>query len=107
MSHTETLLWTEKYRPKELKDLIVPERIAKKLDKGVYQNMLFYGGPGSGKTSSAKILATGHPHMYINCSSETGVDTVRTKISEFCSKLSLLDGERKLKVVILDEFDGV
>jgi len=107
MSHAEKLLWTEKYRPKELKDLIVPERIAKKLDKGVYQNMLFYGGPGSGKTSSAKILATGHPYLYINCSSETGVDTVRTKISEFCSTLSLLDGERKLKVVILDEFDGV
>jgi len=107
MTHLETLLWTERYRPKELKDLIVPERIYKKLDKGVYQNLLFYGGPGSGKTSSAKILANGHPYMYINCSSETGVDTVRTKISEFCSTLSLLDGERKLKVVILDEFDGV
>ena len=107
MSHTEKLLWTEKYRPKELKDLIVPERIYKKLDKGVYQNLLFYGGPGSGKTSSAKILSNGHPTLYINCSSETGVDVVRTKVSEFCSTLSLLDGERKLKVVILDEFDGV
>jgi len=49
MSHTKALLWTEKYRPQELSDLIVPERIAKKLDKGVYQNLLFYGGPGSGK----------------------------------------------------------
>jgi len=107
MSHTKSLLWTEKYRPQELSDLIVPERIAKKLDKGVYQNLLFYGGPGSGKTSSAKILAKDHPTLYINCSSETGVDTVRVKISEFCSTLSLLDGERKLKVVILDEFDGV
>ena len=107
MSHTKSLLWTEKYRPQKLSDLIVPERIAKKLDKGVYQNLLFYGGPGSGKTSSAKILAKDHPTLYINCSSETGVDTVRVKISEFCSTLSLLDGERKLKVVILDEFDGV
>ena len=91
MSHTEKLLWTEKYRPKELKDLIVPERIYKKLDKGVYQNLLFYGGPGSGKTSSAKILSNGHPTLYINCSSETGVDVVRTKVSEFCSTLSLLE----------------
>ena len=100
-------LWTEKYRPTTLDDLIVPDRVFKKLEKGVYQNLLFYGGPGSGKTSSAKILASDHPHMYINCSSETGVDVVRTKITEFCSTLSVIDGERKLKVVILDEFDGV
>lgn len=101
------LLWTERYRPTILDELIVPDRVFSKLKQGVYQNMLFYGGPGSGKTSSAKILASGHPSMYINCSSETGVDTVRTKITEFCSTLSVIDGEKKLKVVILDEFDGV
>ena len=49
-------IWTEKYRPHELKDLIVPERISKKLDKGVYQNLLFYGGPGSGKTSLVDLI---------------------------------------------------
>jgi DNA polymerase III delta prime subunit len=101
------LLWTERYRPTELDELIVPDRVYNKLKNGVYQNLLFYGGPGSGKTSSAKILASGHPSMYINCSSETGVDVVRSKITEFCSTLSVIDGERKLKVVILDEFDGV
>lgn len=101
------LLWTERYRPTHLDELIVPDRVFNKLKNGVYQNLLFYGGPGSGKTSSAKILAGSHPHMYINCSSETGVDTVRNKISEFCSTLSVIDGEKKLKVVILDEFDGV
>lgn len=107
MSHAKTLLWTEKYRPSVLSDLIVPKRISKKLEKGVYQNLLFHGSPGSGKTSAAKILAIDHPSLYINCSSETGVDIVRSKISEFCQTLSLLDGKRKLKVVILDEFDGV
>jgi DNA polymerase III delta prime subunit len=101
------LLWTERYRPSELDELIVPDRIYNKLKNGVYQNLLFHGSPGSGKTSSARILAGNHPHMYINCSSETGVDVVRTKISEFCSTLSVIDGEKKLKVVILDEFDGV
>lgn len=101
------LLWTERYRPTSLDELIVPDRIYNKLKNGVYQNLLFHGSPGSGKTSSARILASNHPHMYINCSSETGVDVVRTKISEFCSTLSVIDGEKKLKVVILDEFDGV
>lgn len=100
-------LWTERYRPSTLDELIVPSRVYNKLKTGVYQNLLFHGGPGSGKTSSAKILASNHPSLYINCSSDTGVDTVRTKISEFCSTLSVIDGEKKLKVVILDEFDGV
>jgi DNA polymerase III gamma/tau subunit len=100
-------LWTERYRPTTLDELIVPDRVYNKLKNGVYQNLLFYGGPGSGKTSSAKILAKDHADLYINCSSETGVDVVRTKITEFCATLSVIDGVRKLKVVILDEFDGV
>lgn len=101
------LLWTERYRPTNLDELIIPERVHNKLKKGLYQNFLFYSSPGTGKTSAAKILASKNPFLYINCSSETGVDVVRSKISEFCSTLSVLDGEKKLKVVILDEFDGV
>ena len=46
--------------------------------------------------------------MYINCSIETGVDTVRNKITDFCSNIALSfeGGDRKEKIVILDEFDG-
>lgn len=100
-------LWTERYRPSTLDELILPERIATKLRNGLYMNFLFHSSPGTGKTSTAKAISKDNPTMYINCSVETGVDTVRTKISEFCSTLSVIDGERKLKVVILDEFDGV
>jgi DNA polymerase III delta prime subunit len=100
-------LWTERYRPSNLDELILPERISTKLRNGLYMNFLFHGSPGTGKTSTAKVLAGDNPFMYINCSVETGVDTVRTKIMEFCSTLSVIDGQRKLKVVILDEFDGV
>ena len=100
-------LWTERYRPSTLDELILPERISTKLRNGLYMNFLFHGSPGTGKTSTAKVLAGNNPFMYINCSVETGVDTVRSKITEFCSTLSVVDGERKLKVVILDEFDGV
>lgn len=100
-------LWTERYRPSTLDELILPERISTKLRSGLYMNFLFHGSPGTGKTSTAKVLAGDNPFMYINCSVETGVDTVRTKIMEFCSTLSVIDGQRKLKVVILDEFDGV
>ena len=101
------LLWTERYRPSTIDELIVPKRIYEKLSKGLYQNFLFHGSPGTGKTSAAKVMASGNPVLYINCSVETGIDTVRTNIMEWCSTLSVIDGEKKLKVVILDEFDGV
>ena len=100
-------LWTERYRPTTIDELIVPDRVHEKLSKGLYQNFLFHGSPGTGKTSAAKVLAGSNPVLYINCSVETGVDTVRTNIMEWCSTLSVVDGEKKLKVVILDEFDGV
>ena len=107
MSHIEGLLWEEKYRPKVLEDLILPERVMSKIKDGVYTHFLFHGGPGSGKTSTAKVLAAGYVPLYINCSVETGVESVKTTITDFASTLSLLDGAKTLKVVILDEFDGV
>jgi len=107
MGHANQLLWTEKYRPKSLDELILPERILKKLRQGVYQNLLLYGSPGTGKTSSAFIMALNHPEKYINCSLDSSVENVRNTITEFGSTLSLMDGDRKMKVIILDEFDGV
>ena len=38
---------------------------------------------------------------------ETGVETVRSKINTFCSTISVMDGAEAVKVVILDEIDGV
>jgi DNA polymerase III delta prime subunit len=101
-------LLTEVLRPKKIDQLILPPRIRAVLGDGTLkQNYLFYGGPGLGKTSAAKVLASGYPYIYINCSDETGVDTVREKITKWCSTISVLDGAESLKVVILDEIDGV
>lgn len=101
-------LLTEILRPKSVKQLILPPRIMNAIsDKTLKQNFLFYGTPGTGKTSTAKVLASNYPYLYINCSDETGVDIVRDKISKFCSTVSVMDGAESLKVVILDEIDGV
>lgn len=99
-------LFTEKFRPKSLNQLIVPPRIKDQLNKGLIQNLLLHGSAGTGKTSTLFILAEGHPTLYINASSERGIDTIREKISSFCSTISLDGGRENLKCVILDELDG-
>jgi len=100
-------LLTEKLRPKEIRHMILPPRIRVLFEnKGLNQNVLLAGSPGCGKTTLAKILAKDLPHMFINVSDESSVDTIRNKINDFCSNISVLDGKSSKKVVILDEFDG-
>ena len=102
-------LFTEKYRPKNLDDLILPERVMNKFKDRLTQNMLFAGSPGTGKTSCAKAIVQQFdlPYLYINASTDTSVDVIRTRITDFCSTMSILDDQGKFKVVILDEVDGV
>lgn len=100
-------LLTEKLRPKEIRHMILPQRIRSLFeDKGLNHNVLLAGSPGCGKTTLAKILAKDLPHIFINVSDESSVDTIRNKINDFCSNISVLDGKSSKKVVILDEFDG-
>lgn len=100
-------LWTEKYRP-DFDGLILPQRVKDRLAKGVEQNFLFYGSPGTGKTSTAKALVNHFklPYLYINASKDAKIDTLRERITAFCSTRSIMDEEGKFKVVILDEIDG-
>lgn len=102
------LLWVEKYRPKTLSNCILPTDLGiifKGMVKdGKIPNMLFYGKAGTGKTSVAKALANdiGMDSILINCSEDKGIDTLRVKIRQYASTISL-SGNGKL--IILDEFD--
>jgi DNA polymerase III delta prime subunit len=102
-------LFTEKYRPKNLEELILPDAVMNKFKDGLVQNMLFAGSPGTGKTSTAKAVVNqfGLPYLYINASTDTSVDVIRTRITDFCSTVSIMDEPGMFKVVILDEVDGV
>ena len=104
----EHLLWTEKYRPQTVEDCILPERLKEVFQQYVNQkeipNLLLAGGAGVGKTTIAKALCNevGCDFMILNGSDENGVDTIRVKIKNYASAISLSGGR---KVVILDEAD--
>jgi replication-associated recombination protein RarA len=102
-------LLTEKYRPQSLDEIALPARLKNNFKDGIVQNMLFYGTQGAGKTSLAKLLCKqfGNSCLYINCSSETGIDTVRERICNYCETASLVADKGKLKIVLLDEFDNM
>lgn len=108
MTDVTNLLWVEKYRPKTLSDCILPTDLGiifnGMIKDGKIPNMLFYGKAGTGKTSVAKALARdlGLDSILINCSEDNGMDTLRVKIRQYASTVSLSGNG---KVIILDEFD--
>lgn len=104
----DEFLWVEKYRPQKIEDTILPTGLKttfeKILEAGEMPNMLFSGTAGTGKTTVAKALCNelGLDFIIINGSEEGNIDTLRGKIKQFASSVSLQGGH---KVVILDEAD--
>jgi DNA polymerase III delta prime subunit len=110
----KNLLLSEKWRPKNLDDLILLPRIKKVFESGLSQNVILYGHFGTGKTSLARILigkySKDKAFLEINSSFYTSIDTLRSKIDDFCSKvymgLDLVDVPLDpIKYVFLDEFE--
>ena len=101
----EHYLWTEKHRPEDMSEFVGNESLKESLNRyikdGDIANILLTGPPGTGKTSAAKILVNkiNCDYMYINASSENGIETIRQKIIGFTTNAGFKD----LKVAILDE----
>ena len=101
-------LWVEKYRPRKIDDCVLPASIKKTfmdmVESGEAQNLLLSGGAGCGKTTVARALCheLDTEYIIINCSEDGNIDTLRTKIRNFASTVSISGAK---KVVILDEFD--
>lgn len=101
-------LWVEKYRPSDIASCVLPDRIEQTFQDivkaGQVPNMILTGGAGCGKTTVARALCKemGLDMLFINASDESGIDTLRVKIRNFASTVSLSGGN---KIVILDEAD--
>ena len=105
------ILWVERYRPSTVEDLILPEGIKNTfrdiIGEGKIPNLILSGSAGTGKTSAAMVLCKelDCDYIIINGSDEGRlIDTLRTKIKNFASTVSLSGGP---KVVILDEADYI
>ena len=100
--------WIEKYRPQELEDVVFADAKNLTIFKDMVSSkqvphLLFSGSAGTGKTTTAKILAKSITQdvLYINASDENDVNTIRNKVKEFCSVI----GWEDIRVVLLDECD--
>ena len=106
----EEFLWVEKYRPVNISNCVLPTETKKIfidfVNNNEIPNLLLCGTAGVGKTTVARALCNelGADWILINGSEERNIDTLRVKIKQFASTVSLtVDGGPK--IVILDEAD--
>lgn len=104
-------MWTEKYRPKKVSDMVgsfKEEVLVKLKDPTKMQHLLLYSKtPGTGKTTLAKAIINelDADYLIINSSDDRKIETVREKVKSFAHTQSTKPGMRR--VIFLDEADGM
>ncbi|VEU19672.1 DEKNAAC100364 [Brettanomyces naardenensis] len=112
----QNLPWVEKYRPQNLDEVYGQQETVQTIRKfardGRIPHLLFYGPPGSGKTSTIIALAReiygkSYKNMVLelNASDDRGIDVVRDRIKNFASTRQIFSSGFKL--IILDEADAM
>lgn len=103
----KTDIWVFKYEPTSFEDMVLDDNSRDKLRKSFTDipNLMLVGPPGVGKGTFTHIFLkeTGLDYIWINCSDETSIDNIRTKVKSFATSL----GITPLKVVVLNEADYI
>jgi len=112
------LMWSEKYRPKKLKEVVDQKEIIKGISNLIKSpdipHMLFAGPAGVGKTTTALCIAMEllgeewrKNTLELNASDERGIKMVRERVKEFAASIKLADDKEfgKPKIIMLDEAD--
>ena len=110
------MLWTEKYRPKKIHQLIGQESFKLDAENWIENrdmpNVLLYGQAGVGKTAAAGILANeilkseiDSNYFEINASDDRRLEVVRTTIKDIALQRAI--GDVPFKIIHLDELDGM
>ena len=110
------MLWTEKYRPNKLNEIIGQEHFA--LDaKGWIEernmpNILLYGNPGNGKTGAGLVIGKeilgdsfNDNFVEVNASDDRRLENVRTTIKNVAQSGTI--GDAPFRIMLLDEMDGM
>jgi DNA polymerase III delta prime subunit len=100
-------LFTELFRAKNFDSMVLPPRVRNVVSKGLTQNIFLYGPQGTGKSTIARILIEGYDVLKLNGSSDNGIDVIRNQVVSFATAISLEHGSEKLKVIFIDEADGL
>ncbi|MBS3159156.1 replication factor C small subunit [Candidatus Woesearchaeota archaeon] len=111
----ENSIWVEKYRPKTFDEIkgqrhIIP-RIKAFVEKKNMPHLLLCGPPGSGKSTSAFVIANElygknkEDFLDLNASDSRGIDVIRMQVKDFARTKSIKDVP--FKIIHLDESDAL
>jgi len=110
------MLWTEKYRPSKLGDIIGQEHFVMDaqswVEDGNMPNVLCFGNAGTGKTAAGIALAKcilkdnfNDNFVEINASDDRRLEVVRTTIKNIAQSGTI--GDVPFRICLLDELGGM